>query len=72
MAMNYVTFNQDATRLVLGTAKGFKVYQCDPEFRLVYESGEDNISLVEEMFSTSLVAIVTAPRRLIIRNWKVS
>lgn len=72
MAINFVTFNQDYSRLAVGTTRGFRIYTTDPEFRPAFQNEEDNVSIVEMMFSTSLVALVTSPRRLIIRNTKRS
>ncbi|OBT65611.1 hypothetical protein VE03_05598 [Pseudogymnoascus sp. 23342-1-I1] len=72
MAMNFVTFNQDYSRLAIGTSKGFRIYHSDPEFRPAFKSDEDNVSIIEMMFSTSLVALVLSPRRLVIRNTKRS
>ncbi|KFY13853.1 hypothetical protein V492_03017 [Pseudogymnoascus sp. VKM F-4246] len=72
MTMNFVTFNQDYSRLAIGTSKGFRIYHSDPEFRPAFKSDEDNVSIIEMMFSTSLVALVLSPRRLVIRNTKVS
>ncbi|KFX89196.1 hypothetical protein O988_08723 [Pseudogymnoascus sp. VKM F-3808] len=70
--MNFVTFNQDYSRLAIGTSKGFRIYHSDPEFRPAFKSDEDNVSIIEMMFSTSLVALVLSPRRLVIRNTKRS
>ncbi|KAI9831711.1 MAG: autophagy protein [Phylliscum demangeonii] len=71
MAMNFITFNQDYGCLAVGTSRGFRVYYTDP-FAKCYESTEGNIALVEMLFSTSLVAFVLSPRRLQIKNTKVS
>lgn len=61
-----------ADALSIGTSKGFRIYHSDPEFRPAFKSDEDNVSIIEMMFSTSLVALVLSPRRLVIRNTKVS
>ena len=55
---------------VLGTTKGFRIYYTDP-FSKAYETQDGDITLLEMLFSTSLVALVMSPRRLIITNTKV-
>lgn len=47
------------------------MYNTDP-FELTNQSYEDDIALVEQLFSTSLVAIILTPRLLRIVNTKVS
>jgi autophagy-related protein 18 len=69
-AMNFVTFNQDFSCLAVGTHNGYRIYNCDP-FRNVYENKEGDVSIVEMLFSTSLVALIFSPRRLVITNTKV-
>lgn len=86
MALNYVTFNQDYSHLAvgklrasrfgdgyltdcLGTTNGFRIYYTDP-FSLAYSSPDIDVSLLSMLFSTSLVAMVLSPRRLVIRNTK--
>lgn len=54
-----------------GTSRGFRIYHTDPDFRPAFQSDEDNVAIIEMMFSTSLVALVLSPRRLVIRNTKV-
>ncbi|KAF8248906.1 protein-vacuolar targeting protein Atg18 [Wilcoxina mikolae CBS 423.85] len=68
-AMNFVTFNQDFSCLAVGTHNGYRIYNCDP-FRNVYENKEGDVSIVEMLFSTSLVALIFSPRRLVITNTK--
>lgn len=46
------------------------MYSTDP-FELTTQSYEDDIALVEQLFSTSLVAMVLTPRLLRIVNTKV-
>ena len=47
------------------------MYNTDP-FELTNQSYEDDIALVEQLFSTSLVAMILTPRLLRIVNTKVS
>ncbi|SPQ20532.1 1b25b404-10fb-44a7-b676-6c46686168ec [Thermothielavioides terrestris] len=68
-SLNFVTFNQDHSCLAVGTAKGFRIYHTDP-FSKVFKSDEGRVSLVEMLFSTSLVALVLSPRHLVIQNTK--
>ncbi|KAL2356763.1 vacuolar targeting protein Atg18 [Cryomyces antarcticus] len=69
MALNFVTFNQDHSLLAVGTTKGFRIYYTDP-FSKSYESRDDDVAILEMLFSTSLVALTTKPRVLLIRNTK--
>jgi autophagy-related protein 18 len=55
---------------VLGTTKGFRLYTTEP-FSKYYENEEGDVSLMEMLFSTSLVAVILAPRLLRILNIKV-
>lgn len=68
--MNFVTFNQDHSCLAVGTHNGYRIYNCDP-FGKVYENKEGDVSIIEMLFSTSLVALIFSPRRLVITNTKV-
>lgn len=78
-----VAFNQDASCVVCGTSRGFRVYNCSPFGRFYasneVESGLQGVGLVEMFFSTSLVAVTgsaentaenTSPRQLAIVNTK--
>nr|KMM71794.1 WD repeat domain phosphoinositide-interacting protein 2 [Coccidioides posadasii RMSCC 3488] len=69
MSMNFVTFNQDYSYLAVGTSKGFRIFTTDP-FGKSYETKEENIAILEMLFSTSLVAVILSPRRLQIMNTK--
>jgi autophagy-related protein 18 len=69
-AMNFVTFNQDYSCLAVGTHNGYRIYNCDP-FGKVFENKEGDVSIIEMLFSTSLVALIFSPRRLVITNTKV-
>lgn len=53
-----------------GTSKGFRIYHTDP-FSKIFSSDDGNVSIIEMLFSTSLVALVLSPRHLIIQNTKV-
>lgn len=69
--LNFVTFNQDHSCLAVGSSKGFRIYHTDP-FSKIFNSDEGNVTIIEMLFSTSLVAIVRSPRHLVIQNTKVS
>ncbi|CAK3931087.1 Autophagy-related 18 [Lecanosticta acicola] len=69
--LNYVTFNQDHSLLAVATTRGLRVYNTDP-FELQNHSYQEDISLVEQLFSTSLVAMILTPRLLRIVNTKRS
>ncbi|KAI0403007.1 protein-vacuolar targeting protein Atg18 [Xylaria palmicola] len=69
IALNFVTFNQDHSCLAVGTSKGFRIYHTDP-FSKIFSSNENNISIIEMLFSTSLVALILSPRHLLIQNTK--
>ncbi|KAK0634911.1 WD40-repeat-containing domain protein [Bombardia bombarda] len=68
-ALNFITFNQDHSCLAVGTSKGFRIYHTDP-FSKIFNSNEGNVSIIEMLFSTSLVALILSPRHLIIQNTK--
>jgi len=68
-ALNFITFNQDHSCLAVGTSKGFRIYHTDP-FTKIFNSDEGNVSIVEMLFSTSLVALIQSPRHLLIQNTK--
>jgi autophagy-related protein 18 len=58
------------TNLGTATTRGLRVYSTDP-FELTNHSSDDDISLAEQLFSTSLVAMILTPRLLRIVNTKV-
>ncbi|KAI8963033.1 WD40 repeat-like protein [Daldinia sp. FL1419] len=68
-ALNFVTFNQDHSCLAVGTSRGFRIYHTEP-FSKIFSSDDGNITIVEMLFSTSLVAFVLSPRHLIVQNTK--
>ncbi|KAK3955915.1 WD40-repeat-containing domain protein [Pseudoneurospora amorphoporcata] len=67
--LNFITFNQDYSCLAVGTSKGFRFYHTDP-FSKIFSSDEGNVSIIEMLFSTSLVALILTPRQLEIQNTK--
>ncbi|KAK4224973.1 autophagy-related protein 18 [Podospora fimiseda] len=67
--LNFVTFNQDHSCLAVGTSRGFRIYHTDP-FSRIFNSDEGNVSVIEMLFSTSLVALILSPRHLVIQNTK--
>ncbi|KAF2451371.1 WD40 repeat-like protein [Karstenula rhodostoma CBS 690.94] len=68
-SMNFVTFNQDHTQLGVGTTKGYRIYATD-SFYKTSESREGDVSSLEMLFSTSLVALTLSPRILRVHNIK--
>ncbi|KAK5662869.1 hypothetical protein OQA88_6280 [Cercophora sp. LCS_1] len=68
-ALNFITFNQDHSCLAVGTSKGFRIYHTDP-FTKIFNSDDGNVSIIEMLFSTSLVALILSPRHLVIQNTK--
>ncbi|OQR97131.1 autophagy-related protein [Achlya hypogyna] len=80
----YVSFNQDATCISVGTRHGFFVYSCEPFGRSFHEAS-GGIGIAQMLFSTSLVVLVGAgeqdswesqpafsPRRLRVWNTKTN
>ncbi|CAG5032461.1 unnamed protein product [Parnassius apollo] len=71
----FVQFNQDCTSLVAGSSSGYHLFALTPDDGVeeIYasRSGQDTC-LVDRLFSSSLVAIVTvaAPRKLIVCHYK--
>nr|POE71958.1 autophagy-related protein 18 [Quercus suber] len=65
--LNYLTFNQDHSLLAVATTRGLRIWNTDP-FDLSSHSYEEDITLVEPLFSTSLVALILTPRLLRIVN----
>ena len=73
MAINFVTFSQDQKRLAVAKTRGFRIFQTDPNpkfdlSRKEEDNEEDNVSIIELMYSTQLAALVISPRRLIIKH----
>ncbi|XP_047994943.1 WD repeat domain phosphoinositide-interacting protein 2 isoform X2 [Leguminivora glycinivorella] len=71
----FVQFNQDCTSLVAGSNQGYHLFALTPDDGVeeIYasRSGQDTC-LVDRLFSSSLVAVVTvaAPRKLIVCHYK--
>ena len=72
--MLFVNFNQDCTSLAVGTKSGYRLFSLNSVEKLdqIYESEGEDICIVERLFSSSLVAVVSlsAPR-LMIGMWKL-
>ncbi|XP_015909703.1 WD repeat domain phosphoinositide-interacting protein 2 isoform X2 [Parasteatoda tepidariorum] len=72
----FVNFNQDCTSLAVGTKNGFKLYAFNSvdNLEIIHESQEpaEDIRIIERLFSSSLVALVTncAPRKLKVCHFK--
>ncbi|XP_077294416.1 WD repeat domain phosphoinositide-interacting protein 2-like isoform X3 [Arctopsyche grandis] len=65
----FVNFNQDCTSLAVGCGSGYRLFSLGPDDGLeeIYaKNGGEDTYLVERLFSSSLVAVVTlsAPRKL--------
>ena len=56
--------------LYAGTTQGYRIYTTDP-FNKQSESRDGDVSSLEMLFSTSLVALTLSPRVLRIENTKV-
>lgn len=77
--VNCVNFNQTGTCISLGTSKGYDIFNCNPFGKFFSESEPDTggYSIVEMLFSTSLVVLVgngdsphLSPRKLRLVNTK--
>ncbi|GFG29084.1 hypothetical protein Cfor_00254 [Coptotermes formosanus] len=70
----FVNFNQDCTSLAVGTKSGYRLYSLSSVDNLeqIYENGSEDICIVERLFSSSLVAVVslTSPRKLKVCHFK--
>ncbi|XP_077413003.1 WD repeat domain phosphoinositide-interacting protein 1 [Vanacampus margaritifer] len=68
------SFNQDATSLALGTKTGYKLFSLTTVDKLdcIHESDASNVYIVERLFSSSLVVVVstTTPQRMNIYHFK--
>ena len=64
--MLFVNFNQDCSSLAVGTKSGYRLFSLNSVEKLdqIYESEGEDICIVERLFSSSLVAVVSlsAPR----------
>jgi len=72
--LTFVGFNQDSSSLAVGTKLGYRLYTfSDPEkIELNHEDTTENICIVERLFSSSLVALVSlsSPRKLKVYHFK--
>lgn len=71
----FVQFNQDCTSLVAGSSSGYHLFTltADDGIEEIYASRSGHETcLVDRLFSSSLVAVVTvsAPRKLIVCHYK--
>ncbi|GIY17606.1 WD repeat domain phosphoinositide-interacting protein 2 [Caerostris extrusa] len=70
----FVNFNQDITSLAVGTKKGFKLYSFNnlDELEIIHQNDTEDIRIIERLFSSSLVALVTvsSPRKLKVCHFK--
>ncbi|KAF4527613.1 hypothetical protein B566_EDAN016299 [Ephemera danica] len=64
----FVNFNQDFTSLAVGSKSGYRLFTLSAVDNLVqiYENDSEDICLVERLFNSSLVAVVSlsSPRKL--------
>ncbi|XP_054016622.1 WD repeat domain phosphoinositide-interacting protein 2 isoform X1 [Hylaeus anthracinus] len=64
----FVNFNQDCTSLAVGSKAGYKLYSLNSVDYLenIYENDTEDIRIIERLFSSSLVAMVSlsSPRKL--------
>lgn len=72
----FVNFNQDSTSLAVGTRQCYRLFSLSADrLDLIYESSSEldgDACLVERLFSSSLVAVVslTSPRKLKVCHFK--
>jgi len=70
----FVNFNQDRSSLAVGTKSGYRLFSLNSVDKLdqVYDTEGEDICIVERLFSSSLVAVVSlsAPRKLKICHFK--
>ncbi|XP_046661044.1 WD repeat domain phosphoinositide-interacting protein 2 isoform X2 [Homalodisca vitripennis] len=73
-SIHFVTFNQDCTSLSVGTKTGFRIYSLNSIDTLdtLYEDDTEDTCIVERLFSSSLVAVVSlsSPRKLKVCHFK--
>lgn len=77
--INYINYNQTGTCISVGTSTGYEIFNCEPFGRFYAENEIENggFSIVEMLFSSSLVALVgngdspsLSPRKLRLVNTK--
>lgn len=70
----FVNFNQDCTSLAVGSKVGYRLYSLSgiDTLEQIYSNATEDTCLVERLFSSSLVAVVslTAPRTLKVCHFK--
>ncbi|KAG8042195.1 hypothetical protein G9C98_000186 [Cotesia typhae] len=70
----FVNFNQDCTSLSVGSKAGYRIFSVNSVDYLenIYENDTDDICIVERLFSSSLIAVVTysSPRKLKVCHFK--
>ncbi|XP_050542452.1 WD repeat domain phosphoinositide-interacting protein 2 isoform X3 [Daktulosphaira vitifoliae] len=70
----FINFNQDSTSLAVGTKTGYRLYSLSSVDNLdqIYENESEDICIVERLFSSSLVAVVSlsSPRKLRVCHFK--
>lgn len=70
----FVNFNQDFTSLAVGSKSGYRLFTLSAVDNLVqiYENDSEDICLVERLFNSSLVAVVSlsSPRKLKVCHFK--
>lgn len=70
----FVNFNQDCTSLGVGTKNGYRIFSLNSVDTLeqIYENDSEDICIVERLFSSSLVAVVSlsSPRKLKVCHFK--
>ncbi|TMW64921.1 hypothetical protein Poli38472_009088 [Pythium oligandrum] len=74
----FLSFNQEASCISVGTKRGFAIYNCEP-FGKVFQEDIGGIGIAEMLYCTSLVALVGAgdqpafsPRRMRVWNTKTN
>jgi len=72
--INFINFNQDCSSLAIGTKTGYKLFSLNSvdKLELIYESACRDVIIVERLFSSSLLALVSlsSPRRLRVCHFK--
>ncbi|XP_078037094.1 autophagy-related 18a isoform X2 [Augochlora pura] len=70
----FVNFNQDCTSLAVGSKAGYKLFSLNSVDHLekIYENDTMGTGIIERLFSSSLVAMVSlsSPRKLIVCHFK--
>ncbi|XP_034242200.1 WD repeat domain phosphoinositide-interacting protein 2 isoform X5 [Thrips palmi] len=72
--VNFVNFNQDCTSLAVGARNGYRLFSLNAvdQIEQIYENDSEDICIVERLFSSSLVAVVSlsSPRKLKVCHFK--